>query len=161
VGGAWGAVVFGVGFLMCVCAIGYDDWRAYAAYRVTRCTGFGWEFDSFVHRGSRTDGGNESFKPVFALRYPVDGVETYSTGYTTASAFNANTRADAGSVFERFAIGTDHPCRYDPQEPKTVVLARGPGGAYVFALMPIPVLLVGLGMLRGLRLRRRADEVAA
>jgi hypothetical protein len=66
-----------------------------------------------------------------------------------------------GSVFDRFAIGTDHPCWYDPQDQKTVVLARGPGGAYVFALMPIPVLLVGLGMLRGLRLRRRADEVAA
>jgi hypothetical protein len=159
--GARAAVVIAVGFLMFFVAIGYEDWRAYADYRETRCTVFGSEIDSFEHRGSRTDGGNESFKPVFALRYPVDGVETYSTGYTTASAFNANTRADAGSVFERFAIGTDHPCWYDPQEPKTVVLARGPGGAYVFALMPIPVLLVGLGMLRGLRLRRRADEVAA
>ena len=84
------------------------------------------------------------------MRYPVDGVETFSTGYTTASAFNFNTRAGTGSVFDRFAIGTTHPCWYDPQDPKTVVLVRGPGGAYVFALLPIPVLVIGLSMLTAL-----------
>ena len=87
---------------------------------------------------------------MFAVRYPVDGVETFSTGYTTASAFNFNTRASAGSVFDRFAIGTTHPCWYDPQDTRTVVLVRGPGGAYIFALLPIPVLLIGMSVLRGL-----------
>ena len=92
---------------------------------------------------------------MFAVRYPVDGVETFSTGYTTASAFNFNTRASAGSVFDRFAIGTTHPCWYDPQDPRTVVLVRGPGGAYVFALLPIPVLLIGLSGWRAARRRKR------
>jgi hypothetical protein len=87
------------------------------------------------------------------MRYLVDGVETFSSGYTTGSALNFNTRAGAGSVFDRFAIGSTHLCWYDPQHPRTVVLARGPGGAYIFALLPIPVLLIGLSMLGGMRRR--------
>jgi Protein of unknown function (DUF3592) len=159
--GAWAAVVIAIGFLMFFVAIAYEDWRAYADYRETRCTVFGSELQSFERRRSRSSNEQPSYAPVFAVRYPVDGVEVYSSGYTTASALNFNSREGAGSVFERFAIGTDHPCWYDPQDPKTVVLARGPGGAYIFALLPIPVLLIGLSMLRGLRPRRRDDEVAA
>lgn len=159
--GAWTAVVIAIGFLMFFVAIAFEDWRAYADYRETRCTVFGSEIDSFERRQSRSSNGGPSYAPVFAVRYPVDGVEVYSSGYTTGSALNFNSRDGAGSVFERFAIGTDHPCWYDPQEPKTVVLARGPGGAYIFALLPIPVLLIGLGMLRGLRPRRTTDAVAA
>lgn len=155
--GSWAAVVIALGFLVYFASLAYEDWRIYNAYRETRCTVFGSEIDSFEHRSRSGDRErNESFKPVFALRYPVDGVETFSTGYTTTSAFNFNTRAGAGSVFERFAIGTTHPCWYDPQDPRTVVLVRGPGGAYVFALLPIPVLLIGLSGLRGTR-RRKND----
>ena len=95
------------------------------------------------------------------MRYPVDGVETFSAGYTTASAFNFNTRASAGSVFDRFAIGTTHPCWYDPQDPRTVVLVRGPGGAYVFALLPIPILLIGMAMLKGSRRRKKGTVSGA
>jgi hypothetical protein len=158
--GAWAAVLIAVGFFLYFGALAREDWRAYSDYRETRCTVFGSEVDSFEHRSRSGDRErNESFKPVFALRYPVDGVETFSTGYTTASAFNFNTRADAGSVFDRFVIGSIYACWYDPQDPRTVVLVRGPGGAYVFALLPIPVLLIGLSMLGGLR-RRSPKEIA-
>jgi hypothetical protein len=67
---------------------------------------------------------------------------------------NFNSRAGAGSVFERFPVGSEHPCWYDRHDPKTVVLVRGPGGAYFFALLPLPVLALGLSMLR--RRRREA-----
>ena len=155
--GAWAATLIAVGFLLFFVALAHEDWRAYSDYRETRCTVFGSEVDAFQSR-SRSSDQEQSYKPVFAVRYPVDGVEMFSTGYTTASAFNFNTRASAGSVFERFAIGTTHPCWYDPQDPRTVVLVRGPGGAYVFALLPIPVLLIGLSMLKGSR-RRKRDAV--
>ena len=138
-------------------ALAREDWRAYTDYRETRCTVFGSEIDAFRSR-SRSSSQEPSYKPVFAVRYPVDGVEMFSTGYTTGSAFNFNTRASAGSVFDRFATGTTHPCWYDPQDPRTVLLTRGPGGAYVFALLPIPVLLIGLSMLKGSR-RRKRDAV--
>jgi hypothetical protein len=155
--GAWAATLMAVGFLLFFVALAHEDWRAYSDYRETRCTVFGSEVDSFQSR-SRSRDQEQSYKPMFAVRYPVDGVETFSTGYTTASAFNFNTRASAGSVFDRFAIGTTHPCWYDPQDTRTVVLARGPGGAYIFALMPIPILLIGLSMLKASR-RRKRDAV--
>jgi uncharacterized protein DUF3592 len=159
--GSWVAVMIAAGFLVYFASLAYEDWRIYSDYRETRCTVFGSEIDSFEHRSRSGDSErNESFKPVFAVRYPVDGVETFSTGYTTPSAFNFNTRAAAGSVFERFTAGTTHPCWYDPQDPRTVVLVRGPGGAYVFALLPIPVLLIGLSGLRGARRKRRTSLAA-
>jgi hypothetical protein len=154
--GAWTAVVSAVGFLVYFGALAYEDWRAYSDYRETRCTVFGSEINAFEHRSRSSDRArDQSYQPVFAVRYRVDGVETFSSGYATPSAFNFNSRAGAGSVFERFAIGTTHPCWYDPQDPQTVVLVRGPGGAYVFALFPLPVLLIGLSMLMGLRRGRR------
>ena len=157
--GAWAATLIAVGFLLFFAALAHEDWRAYSDYRETRCTVFGSEIDAFQSR-SRSRDQEQSYKPIFAVRYPVDGVETFSAGYTTASAFNFNTRASAGSVFDRFAIGTTHPCWYDPQDPRTVVLVRGPGGAYVFALLPIPILLIGMAMLKGSR-RRKKGTVSA
>jgi hypothetical protein len=151
--GAWAATVIAVGLLLFFVALAHEDWRAYADYRETRCTVFGSEIQSFENR-SRSRDREQSYKPLFAVRYPVDGVETFSTGYTTSSSLSFNTRADTGSVFDRFAIGTTHPCWYDPQDPRTVVLARGPGGGYFFALLPMPVLAIGLSMLMGLRRRR-------
>jgi hypothetical protein len=152
--GGWAAVVIALGFLLFFVAAAYEDWRAYSDYRETNCTVFGSELNAFENR-SRSRSQEQSYSPLFAVRYPVDGVETFSTGYTTSSALNFNTRADTGSVFDRFAIGTTHPCWYDPQDPTTVVLARGPGGAYVFALLPIPVLVLGLSALTGLRRSKR------
>lgn len=155
--GSWVAVVIAVGFLAYFVSLAYEDWRAYSDYRETRCMVFGSEIDSFDHRSrSNNRRQDQSYRPLFAVRYPVDGVETFSSGYTTPSALNFNTRADTGSVFDRFAVGTAHPCWYDPQDPRTVVLARGPGGAYVFALLPIPVLLIGLSGLMGGRRARGA-----
>jgi hypothetical protein len=151
--GAWAAVLIAVGFLLFFVALARDDWRAYSDYRQTDCTVFGSEIVSFESR-SRSRDREQSYAPLFAVRYSVDGVETFSAGYTTASALSFNTRAGTGSVFDRFAIGSTHPCWYDPQDPRTVLLVRGPGGAYVFALLPIPVLLIGLSGLRSARRRR-------
>jgi hypothetical protein len=160
--GSWAAVMIASGFLVYFASLAYEDWRVYGDYRETRCTVFGSEIDAFEHRSRSGDRErSESFRPVFAVRYLVDGVETFSTGYTTRSAVNFNSRAGAGSVFERFAIGSTHTCWYDPQAPKTVVLVRGPGGAYFFALLPIPVLLIGLDGLTGARRRRRAAASGA
>jgi hypothetical protein len=156
--GSWAVVLIAGGFLAFFVALAIEDWRAYTAYRETRCTVFGSEVNSFESR-SRSGDQERSYKPVFAVRYLVDGVTTYSTGYTTGSAFNFNSRAGVGSVFERFAVGTAHTCWYDPEDPKTVVLVRGPGGAYFLGLLPIPVLLIALDGLTGGWRRRRRDAV--
>ena len=154
--GSWAAVLIALGFLAFFVALAREDWRAYSDYRETRCTVFGSEVNAIESRSRSGDRErSESFKPVFAVRYLVDGVETYSSGYTTGSAFNFSSRAGIDSVFERFAIGTTHTCWYDPEDPRMVVLVRGPGGAYVLGLLPIPVLLIGLDGLTGARRRRK------
>ena len=147
-----------LGFLVYFASLAYEDWRVYNDYRETRCTVFGSEIVSFEHRSRSGDRErSESFRPVFALRYMVDGVETFSTGYTTPSAINFNSRAGAGSVFDRFAIGTTHPCWYDPQDPKTVVLVRGPGRGLFLRAVADP----GAADRTGRAHRRAAAQTAA
>ena len=155
--GAWTAVMIAAGFLVYFAALGYGDWRAYNDYRRADCTVFGSAvqiFESEQRAGSPR--ATPSYQPLFAVRYAVDGVATYSAGYASPSALNFNSTAAARSIFARFALGSSHPCWYDPQDPKTVLLVRGPGGAYVFALLPLPVLALGLFLLRGAP-RRPAD----
>jgi uncharacterized repeat protein (TIGR01451 family) len=152
---AWSAVMIAVGFLVYFAVLGYGDWRTYADYRETRCTVFGSALQVFEGRTRpSTPRPAASLKPVFAVRYAVDGVETYSSGYASPSAINFNSAAGTEAVFQRFATGSTHPCWYDPRDPKTVLLARGPGGAYLFALIPLPVLAIGLTLLRGGARRR-------
>ena len=82
--GSWAAVVIAAGFLVYFASLAYQDWRAYSDYRETRCTVFGSEIDSFEHRSRSSDRErSKSFRPVFAVRYVVDGVERFSSGYTT------------------------------------------------------------------------------
>jgi hypothetical protein len=152
---AWAAVMIAVGFLVYFAMLGYGDWRTYPDYRETRCTVFGSALQIFEGRTRPArPRPSASYKPVFAVRYPVDGGETFSSGYASPSAINFNSAAGTEAVFARFAPGTTHPCWYDPQDPKTVLLARGPGGAYLFALLPLPVLAIGLMLLRGGARRR-------
>jgi len=152
---AWAAVMIAVGFLVYFAVLGYGDWRAYADYRETRCTVFGSALQIFEGRTRpSTPRPAASFKPVFAVRYAVDGAETYSSGYASPSTINFNSAAGTEAIFQRFAPGSTHPCWYDPRDPKTVLLARGPGGAYLFALIPLPVLAIGLALLRGSGRRR-------
>jgi hypothetical protein len=152
---AWAAVMIAVGFLVYFAVLGYGDWRVYADYRETRCTVFGSALQTFEGRTRPArPRPPASYKPVFAVRYAVDGTETFSAGYASPSAINFNSAAGTEAVFARFAPGTTHPCWYDPRDPRTVLLARGPGGAYLFALIPLPVLAIGLALLRGGARRR-------
>ena len=152
--GAWAALVIGSGFLLVFAALGWEDWRSYADYRATTCNVFGSTVQSFTGGTRRT---GRSYRPLFAVRYDVAGVGTYSSGYGPSSTFNFNTASSARATFERFVVGSSHPCWYDPQDPKTVLLARGPGGAYLFALFPLPVLALALFVMSGGR-RRSVDR---
>ena len=153
--GAWAALVIGSGFLFYFAALGWEDWRSYVDYRATACTVFGSTVQSFTGGTRRSE---LSYRPLFAVRYDVAGVETYSSGYTPSSTFNFNTASSARTTFERFVVGSSHPCWYDPRDPKTVLLARGPGGAYLFALFPLPVLALALFVMSGGRRRRGIDR---
>jgi hypothetical protein len=92
---------------------------------------------------------------LLALRYQAAGVETISTGFDTGSRLEIGGGANAQRELSRWEIGATVPCWFDPENPKDVVVVPGFGGAYVFALFPLPVFLFGLWLIRASPGRRR------
>ncbi len=119
---AWSVVVVCLGFLAMFVALGYDDYRAATAFRETRCAIFGQD---------------ESF----AVRYSAFGVETFSSGFGTATRLGFGSKRRASGDLGAFRVGSSHPCWYDPEDVKTVLLDRSPGGAYIFSIIPLMTLL--------------------
>ena len=96
---------------------------------------------------------NNAYTTMLALRYDVNGAETYSTGFDTGSRLSVGGFSGADAGMRRWTIGSQVPCWYAPGNPADVVVRRGFGGAYVFALFPIPVFLFGLWQVRSLMAR--------
>ncbi len=88
-------------------------------------------------------------KPEFAVRYKVEGREVLSTGYDTGSSLRTGGgQAQLEKEFREWTVGAQVPCWYDPQQPTDVVVKRGFGGAYLFALLPLMPFLIGVSILR-------------
>jgi hypothetical protein len=147
-------VVFvAIGFLAVFADMAWTDYRALAEYREARCT----VLDYRVSQSTRTTTDPSrrrstftSFSPVFAVRYQVEGREVVASGFHTGSRLAWNTVASAEATLRQYEPGRQVPCWHDPVAPETVVLLRGFGGSYLFALLPLPVLLLGLWGLRAL-----------
>lgn len=88
-------------------------------------------------------------KPEFAVRYPVAGREWLSTGYDTGSSLRVGGgKAQLEKEFQQWTVGAQVPCWYDPADPAAIVLKRGFGGAYLFALLPLFPFWIGWRILR-------------
>lgn len=98
--------------------------------------------------GSSVSSQSEIVSPEFALRYEVDGKTIHSTGYDTGSSIRVGGRVRREVEMRNWVRGATIPCWYDPDDPRDVVVRRGFGGAYVFALIPLPIFLIGLHLMR-------------
>ena len=67
-----------------------------------------------------------------------------STGFDTGSRASVGGLGGALAEFSRWPIGSAVPCWFDPAHPEDVVVIRGFGGAYFFALFPLPLFLFGV-----------------
>ena len=136
---SWVAVCVSAGFLLFFVSLAHTDLRSYTDYREASCQ----VFDSTI-RTIRGSGKNKSptYAPEFAVRYTALGMETYSTAAPPASAVSFGWIGRSQQQLERFAVGTAQPCWYDPDDVRMVLLMRGPGGAYLFALLPLAGLVV-------------------
>ncbi len=139
---SWVAVCVSAGFILFFVSLAHTDLRSYTDYREASCQ----VFDSTIRtiQGSSNRSGTKSntYAPEFAVRYTALGTETYSTAAPPASAVSAGWIGRSQRQLERFAVGTVQPCWYDPDDVRMVLLTRGPGGAYLFALLPLAGLLV-------------------
>jgi uncharacterized repeat protein (TIGR01451 family) len=143
--GAWFAVCISAGFLLIFVGLAYTDLRSYRDYREASC----FIFDSTIRTLQSSRKSGRTYAPEFAVRYTALGTETYASAAPPASAVSFGWIGHSQRQLDRFAIGSVQPCWYDPDDAKTVLLTRGPGAAYLFALLPLAGLIVFTWVLRG------------
>jgi hypothetical protein len=148
------AIVIAVGFWVLFARMAWRDYQSLTTWRETTCTVLGGRLSAAGTTRTRTSGGrtvdDTNYQPVLGLRYDVDGRPTYSSGFDTGSRLGIGGAGGRAEELTRYAVGAATPCWYDPADPADVVVLRGFGGAYLFALIPLPVFLVGVSWLRGL-----------
>ena len=152
--GAWAAIVTSVGLLVYFASLARDDLRSHTDYRQASC----FIVDSSI-RALKSSGksSGSTYAPEFAVRYDAGGAETYSVASPPATSLDVGWIGSSQKALERMAIGSTQPCWFDPNDVKTVLLDRGPGGAYFFALLPLLMLVLAGWMLRG-ALRPRSSS---
>jgi hypothetical protein len=133
-----------LGFLTFFGVMAWDDWRTLSHYRETRCDVLDGNVkfssvSSTSGSSTRNRSADTTRKPVLSLRYAADGKPMHSLGFSTDSRLSYSA-SDLEDVMAAFAAGRSVPCWFDPEDPRRVVVLRGFGGAYVFAVIPLLVL---------------------
>lgn len=148
-------VMIAIGFWFVFAAMAWRDYRVLHDWKETSGTIIGRRvnIESATSTASRNATSQsrdvDVAKPEFALRYKVDGRDMLSTGYDTGSSLRVGGgRAQLEKEFREWVIGAQVPCWYDPADPADVVVKRGFGGAYIFALFPLFPFWMGWAMLR-------------
>lgn len=152
-GAAVSAIMISVGFWAMFAVMAWRDYQALSAWpqstatilsRRTTVTTSSSSRPS--NSGSRTS--SDVLTPEFALEYEVDGKPMISTGFDTGSSLHIGGKVRNQQEIRNWTPGTKVPCWYNPADPADVVVRRGFGGAYLFALFPLPVFWIGLRLLR-------------
>lgn len=147
-----------VAFWLIFGAMAWRDYRVLTAWKKTDATIVGrrevvetstsTSTSSSSRSSSRRTTTSTTFTPDFALRYEVDGESIVSNGFDTGSSVRIGGRITGEQDYAKWTVGTVVPCWYDPSDPRDVVVRRGPGGAYFFALLPLPIFCFGVYVVR-------------
>jgi hypothetical protein len=134
------------GFLAIFAGLAREDHHLMNGYREASCTILdgGGRAQTETRRG-RT---STTWSPHLAVRFDRDGRPAFGAGFDSPSRVRVGGRAALGEALDAFEVGSIHPCWYDPEDPARIVVRRGPGAAYFFAVLPLGLLAVGLAMLR-------------
>lgn len=85
-----------------------------------------------------------TFSIEIALKYKVNGTMVFASGYDSGSFLQIGGRARREKELEMWKPGAQIRCWYNPDAPEEVVVRRGFGGAYFFALFPLPFFIGGV-----------------
>jgi hypothetical protein len=149
-------IMIAIGFWLLFVVMAWRDYRALTEWIPSTATIIGQRVHTqSVSSSQRRNSGSgmesrqtDVSKPEFALRYTVDGRERLSTGYDTGSSLRRGGKAQLEKEFREWTVGAQIPCWYDPRDPADVVVKRGFGGAYLFALLPLIPFWIGWWLLR-------------
>ncbi|MEM9553280.1 MAG: DUF3592 domain-containing protein [Acidobacteriota bacterium] len=130
-----------------------DAWRTTRTLEETTCTVLDRRVEvETTSRSSSTSGATTTttwYEPHLALRYQAQGRTLVSSGFATESA------GASADDLERFPIGADVSCFFDPERPEDVVVLRGLGAGSVVVAAVLSLVALGLGWLSaGARLER-------
>jgi hypothetical protein len=151
-------IVIAVGFLSIFAGMAWHDWRTISAFRPSTCT----ILDSRLRIETSPSSTSTSsppgrrqntttYEPLLAMRYVENGRAVIGTGYSTGSRLQIGLGSSTVSEYEQFKIGAQVPCWFDPEDPTRIMVLPGFGGAYVFALLPLGLLIGGVWALSSRR----------
>lgn len=152
------AIMLPLAFLTYFGWLAYDDARI-AALPTQPCTVLDRLLDARTSSSSSSTTSRSRtstvYQPRLAVRYAQDGETRLAQGFGTDSRLSIGRAVSADALLETYAIGATVPCAIDSRDPRRAYVERGPGGAYIFALIPLPLLGLGLWGLASEKRRRR------
>jgi hypothetical protein len=142
-------IVIAVGFLSIFAGMAWHDWRTVSEFPQSTCTILDSRLRSETSPSSTssTPGRRQNtttYEPLLAMRYADNGREVIGTGYSTGSRLQIGLGSSTISEYERFKIGAQVPCWFDPDDPTRIMVLPGFGGAYIFAVLPLGLLFGGV-----------------
>jgi hypothetical protein len=86
------------------------------------------------------------FAPRFRLKFTVEGRSYSPWAAYDVTDLHTRDREHSEAILDRFEVGNEYPCWYDPRDPQRVVLARGyTWFAWLMLVVPVPFIAVGAG----------------
>jgi hypothetical protein len=144
------ALFFGIFFAVGCGALAYmlaalvwPEWRANRQFAAARCTLLDKRTGEATVQNSAP-----MYRPEFRVRYRVDDHEYVEDALYDVTQLYSSDKQSVERVLDKFEVGHEYPCWYDPIEQRPVVLARGYSPwLYVSLLIPLSFMLIGGGRL--------------
>jgi hypothetical protein len=130
-------------FLLYFAALAREDVRILGLPETT-CTVVDRVIDTRTSSSSTSRSPATLYAPRLALLHGDPAHSDVAQGFGTGSRLSGASASRAETLLARYAVGARVPCAVDAQDPRVAYVERGFGGAYLFALIPMPLLAVGI-----------------
>ncbi|MBX3411818.1 MAG: DUF3592 domain-containing protein [Pirellulales bacterium] len=139
--GLFFAALFAVGvglFVMLLVEIALPEWAANHQFLEARAV-------VLKKRIGESTSADAAYRPEILIRYQVED-EAYETWSYDVTRNYASNRDEQQKILDRFVIGQQYPCWYNPHDPSQAVLVRGYSwGSWLMLLLPLSFVVVGGG----------------
>jgi hypothetical protein len=126
-----------VAFVVMMVLLVVPEWRANRQFSATQCTVLATSIAE-----SETDD-SKVYRPDVKIEYTVAGRKYVTTTYDAVRVYSSG-RHHAERAIEKFQVGKQYVCWYDPFNPDQAVLVRG-YNAWMYLLLLVPASFIAIG----------------